>query len=39
MDGRADLPRFGAVVKGPSLSLPYVVTDATCNQDGLRYAN
>jgi hypothetical protein len=28
MDGRADLPRFGAVIKGPSLSLPYVVTDA-----------
>jgi hypothetical protein len=28
MDGRADLPRVGAVVKGPSLSLPYVVTDA-----------
>lgn len=28
MDGRADLPRVGAVVKGPSLSLPYVVADA-----------
>jgi hypothetical protein len=28
MDGRADLPRFGAAIKGPSLSLPYVVTDA-----------
>lgn len=28
MDGRAGLPRVGAVVKGPSLSLPYVVTDA-----------
>jgi hypothetical protein len=28
MDGRADLPRVGAVAKGPSRSLPYVVTDA-----------
>jgi len=28
MDGKADLPRVGAVVRGPSLSLPYVVVDA-----------
>ena len=28
MDGRADLPRVGAVVRGPSLSLPWVVVDA-----------
>jgi hypothetical protein len=28
MDGGADLPRFGDVLKGPSLSLPSVVTDA-----------
>ncbi len=28
IDGRADLPRVGAVVKGSSLSLPYVVIDA-----------
>jgi hypothetical protein len=32
MDGRVDLPRVGAVVKGPSLSLPYVVADATARE-------
>jgi hypothetical protein len=28
MDGRADLPRVGAVVEGATSSLPYVVVDA-----------
>ncbi|HEX9352422.1 MAG TPA: tyrosine-type recombinase/integrase [Streptosporangiaceae bacterium] len=28
MDGRADLPRVGAVLEGTTLSLPYVVVDA-----------
>jgi len=28
MDGRTDLPRVGAVVRGPSLSLPWMVVDA-----------
>ncbi|WP_374330136.1 site-specific integrase [Streptomyces sp. PSKA30] len=29
MDGRADLPRVGAVVEGTAASLPYVVVDGT----------
>jgi integrase len=34
MDGRADLPRAGAVVEGSALPLPYVVVDAAGREVG-----
>ncbi|WP_406173428.1 hypothetical protein [Streptomyces canus] len=32
MDGRADLPRVGAVLEGTAASLPYVVVDGASRE-------